>query len=211
MCFVGLGENYKAKYRKNINDKNSSSQQKTNHHLLINFYGGCYRYLEYKVSFIPSNWLRKQIYKFIFKMKIGKNVTFHYRTEIRGGYKISIGDGTIIGDNVLLDGRSGLYIGKNVNFSSNASVYTLEHDYQDSLFGTKGGAVIIKDRAWISCNSVILPNVTIGEGAVIGAGAIVSKDIDSYTLNAGIPAKKIKNRTKELTYDFKSNETSIFY
>lgn len=46
----------------------------------------------------------------------------HFRTEIRGTYKLKIGEGTIIGDNALLDARSGLYIGKNVNLSSNVSI-----------------------------------------------------------------------------------------
>jgi len=57
-------------------------------------------------------------------MNIGKNVVIHKGLELRGGSRISIGDGSIIGDNVLLDGRGGLTIGNNVNFSSNASVYT---------------------------------------------------------------------------------------
>ena len=89
--------------------------------------------------------------------------------------------GTIVGDNVLLDARRGLTIGKNVNFSSNVSVYTLQHDHRSPTFSCSpdGGNVAIGDRVWIGCNVVILPGVTIGEGAVLfwlcrhkGRGAI---------------------------------------
>lgn len=54
--------------------------------------------------------------------------------------------------------------------------------------------VIIQDGVWISSNVTILKGVTVGEGAVIAAGAVVTKDVEPYTIYAGIPAKKIKNR-----------------
>lgn len=57
----------------------------------------------------------------------------HFRTEIRMPYKLKIGRGTIIGDNALLDARSGLYIGNNVNLSSNVSIYTLQHNYREKI------------------------------------------------------------------------------
>ena len=116
------------------------------------------------------------------------------------------GGGTIIGDNVILDARKGLTIGKNVNFSSNASVYTLQHNHRSPTFscdfGDKKMSVEIGDRAWLGSNVVVLPGVTIGEGAVCCAGCVVTKDVEPYAVVAGIPAKKVGERPQVLTYEF---------
>ncbi len=131
------------------------------------FRNGWQRYMLYNIGMIPSHHIRRFVYRAL-GAEIGKNVVFHFRTEIRGMNKLKIGVGTIVGDNVLLDARRGLTIGKNVNFSSNVSVYTLQHDHRSPTFSCSpdGGNVAIGDRVWIGCNVVILPGVTIGEGAV---------------------------------------------
>ncbi len=79
-------------------------------------------------------------------------------------------------------------------------IWTMEHDPQDPLYRVKGGPVIIEDYVWISCRVVILPGVTIGEGAVVAAGAVVTKDVAPYTIVGGVPAKEIGTRTKDLRY-----------
>ena len=66
--------------------------------------------------------------------KIGKNVVIHWKTEIRNPNNLEIGDGCIIGDNAILDARQGLTFGKNVNLSSNVSIYSMQHDYRDPYF-----------------------------------------------------------------------------
>lgn len=53
------------------------------------------------------------------------------------------------------------------------------------------GPIHIKNDAWIGAGSIIFPNVTIGEGAIVGAGSVVKRDVASYTIVAGVPAKKI--------------------
>ena len=80
-------------------------------------YGGS-RFVMFNISEIPSVHFRCLLYKGL-GAQIGKNVIMHFRTEIRMPYKLKIGRGTIIGDNALLDARSGLCIGNNVNWSSN--------------------------------------------------------------------------------------------
>lgn len=124
-----------------------------------------------------------------------KNVTFHFRTEIRATYKLKIGKGTIIGDNALLDARSELTIGRNVNLSSNVYIYTLQHDHRNPFFKCpdptfRKMSVEIDDRAWLGSNVIVLPGVHIGEGAVCCAGCVVTKDVEPYAVVAGIPAKK---------------------
>lgn len=63
-------------------------------------------------------------------------------------------------------------------------------------------SVEIGDRAWIGSNVVVLPGVTIGEGAVCCAGCVVTKDVEPYAVVAGIPAKKVGERPRVLTYEF---------
>lgn len=64
----------------------------------------------------------------------------------------------------------------------------------DEIFNKGNKAVIIEDDVWIGQNAVILPGIKIGKGAVIGAGAIVTKDIEPYSIAVGVPAKVIKKR-----------------
>lgn len=146
-------------------------------------------------------------------VNMGKNVVFHFRTELRAPEKLQIGDGSIIGDNVILDGRKGLVIGRNVNFSSNVSVYTLQHDYKDPDFRCTDRhdmLVSIDDRAWLGSNVIVLPGVHIGEGAVCCAGCVVTKDVEPYSVVAGIPARKISERPKNLRYNFDGKSCRLY-
>ena len=176
------------------------------------FKGGILRYIIYHIGFIPSCHFRRLLYKGL-GVKMGKKVGIHFRTELRSPEKLQIGEGTIVGDNAILDARSGLVIGKNVNISSNVSIYSLQHDYQDPDFRCTQRhkmAVTIDDRVWLGCNVVVLPGVHIGEGAVCCAGCVVTKDVEPYSVVAGIPAKKITERTKNLNYNFNGTSCRLY-
>ena len=175
--------------------------------------GGVMRFAIFNIGTIPSNRLRKLIYRMLCG-RIESNVTIHFKTEIRCPRRLTIGKGTIIGDNAILDARCGLTMGENVNLSSNVSIYTLQHDHRDPLFkcneDKKKMSVEIDDRVWLGSNVIVLPGVHIGEGAVCCAGCVVTKDVPPYTVVAGIPAKKVGERPKVLKYDFKG-KTCAFY
>ena len=171
------------------------------------FKKGWQRYMLFQVGLIPSHHIRKFIYKAL-GAEIGKNVVFHFRTEVRGLHRLKIGDGTIIGDNALLAAQRGLTIGKNVNLSSNVSIYSGAHDHRDPYFRSTPATthpVNIGDRVWIGSNAIILTGVNIGEGAVVCAGAVVTKDVEPYAVVAGIPAKKVNERPHDLRYEFKKS------
>lgn len=140
-------------------------------------------------------------------------VVIYYGTEMREPYKIRIGCGSIIGDRAILDGRNGIEIGENVNLSSNVSIWTEQHDHRDSFFRCDTQTktpVKIGNRVWIGPNALILHSVEIGEGAVVAAGAVVTKSIEPYTIVAGVPAKKIGERNKNLKYEM-TGEYVPFY
>ena len=176
------------------------------------FHNGWSRYMLFQVGMIPSHHLRRLIYKAL-GAEIGKNVVFHFRTEIRGIHRLKIGDGTIIGDNALLAARRGLTIGKNVNLSSNVSIYSGAHDHRDPFFRSTAATtrpITIGDRVWIGSNAIILTGVNIGEGAVVCAGAVVTKDVEPYTVVAGIPAKKVNERPRDLRYEFTGRAVRLY-
>ena len=79
-----------------------------------------------------------------------------------------------------------------------------QHDINDAMFGSNnsGGSVVIENHAWISSRSVILPHNIIGEGAVVAAGAVVTKSVPAYAIVGGVPAKIIGQRSHTLKYEF---------
>ncbi len=130
--------------------------------------------------------------------------------EVRRPEWIEIGEGSVIGNGAVLDGRRGIRIGKNVNFSSGVWIWTVQHNYKDPMFGDVGGAVEIGDHAWLSCRVTVLPGVSIGEGAVIAAGSVVTKNVDPYWVVGGVPAIKIGERPREIHYSLGDNRPIPF-
>lgn len=121
--------------------------------------------------------------------------------EIRKGKNISIGRHCVINKNVLLDGRGGkLTIGSNVDIAQETNIWTLEHDVHDDYHRDKGGNVTIEDYVWVASRVTILPGITIGRGAVVASGSIVTKDVPAMSIVGGIPAKVIGQRTSKLLY-----------
>ena len=178
--------------------------------VIVLYVTGFVRYYDNRVNRIPSHHIRHYIYRHIYLMKIAKSATIYYGAQIRKPFKIKIGPGTTIGDNAILDGRNGIEIGSNVNLSSNVSIWTEQHDHRDPWFRCETqikDKVIIGDRAWLGPNTIVLHDVQIGEGAVVGAGAVVTKNVDDYAIVGGIPAKKIGERNHYLLYD---NSSGIY-
>lgn len=160
-------------------------------------------YYLYRLSHIPSHHIRNFVYRNVCMMRMGKKSVVYYGTEIREPSNIFIGEGSIIGDNSILDGRNGIKIGKNVVFASNVRIWTEQHDHRDPFFRCETqqhNPVMIDDRAWIGSHTIILHSVHIGEGAVVAAGAVVTHDVRPFTIVAGIPAKEIGERNRDLRY-----------
>ena len=107
---------------------------------------------------------------------------------------IIIGEDSIVGERAVLDGRDKLLIGNHVDIASEVMIYNSEHDVQSEDFPAVNSPVVIEDYVFIGPRAIILPGVKIGKGAVIGAGAVVTKDVDSMNIAGGVPAKLISER-----------------
>lgn len=182
-------------------------------------------YLATIVGYIPSHTIRLFLYRHFFRIKIGKDSSIHWRAEFNLPSGIEIGRNTIIGNDAFLDGRfkrekkfatlgqyikdflnpshRPLKIGNNVSIAGEVRIYTMEHDIDDPYFTAVGAPVVIEDYVVIGTRVTILPGVHIGKGAVLASGAVVTKDVEPYTVVGGVPAKEIKKRSQDLRYTLK--------
>lgn len=155
-------------------------------------------------------------YKSINFSSVGKNCNFKsLKSVFLYSNKIGIGDNVHIGPHAMLDGAGRIIIGNGVIIAPKVTIYSISHNFNYNLAALPYdnimicGEVKIGDYVWIGANAIILPGVSIGCGAVIGAGAVVAKDIPDYAVAVGNPAKVIKLRNKE-EYDKLSNEEQPF-
>ncbi|MCC0176431.1 acetyltransferase [Waterburya agarophytonicola K14] len=152
------------------------------------------------VSYLPSNKLRMS-YLQAYLAEVGEKTSVQMGCRFLNGRKVSLGDRNVINFGCLFDGRHyKIKTGSDVSIGPEATILTLGHDPQSAEFADQGGDVVIGDRVWIAYRAIILPGVTIGDGAVIGAGSVVTKDVEANTIVAGNPARIIKKRNPNLKY-----------
>lgn len=152
------------------------------------------------VGYVPSHHFRRFFYR-MFGIKIGKGSTIHMGLKLYNPFNIEIGEDSIVGEDAILDGRDKLIIGNHVDIASEVMIYNAEHNVRDPNFETTKASVKIEDYVFIGPRAIILPGVHIKKGAVVGAGAVVTKDVSENTIVGGVPAKQIGTReTKNLNY-----------
>jgi acetyltransferase-like isoleucine patch superfamily enzyme len=152
------------------------------------------------ISKLPSHDIRLFLYRSVFRTRIGRDSTIHRGCELFMPTRIKIGRNTIVGWDSMLDGRGGLEIGNNVDIANNVFIFTAMHDPQDPFYRYVKKRVVIGDNVWLSSRSTILPGVRVGEGAVVSAGAVVTRDVKPYTIVAGVPARTIGKRKRNILY-----------
>lgn len=158
---------------------------------------------------------------------IGKNVLLSRKASIYGASRISIGDNVRIDDFCILSGN--ITLGSNIHISAyvalygangivledftgispRSTIYSAMDDFSgnyligpihpEETINVTGGKVVLQRFVQIGCNSVVFPNLTIGEGSVVGAMSLVKDSIDKWGIYAGVPVKRIKERNDRLT------------
>lgn len=155
------------------------------------------------LSFGITKPFRGMLCRYMFK-KCGKNInvergaSFGYDGAFVG-YDIEIGSNSGIGINARLESTGRIVIGENVMMGPDVAILTRNHQHDDITkpMGTQGytpDPVIIEDDVWIGMRVIILPGVRIGRSSIIGAGAVVTKDVPAYSIFAGNPARVVKMR-----------------
>jgi maltose O-acetyltransferase len=152
------------------------------------------------VTNFPSGMVRVLYLRHVLGLEIGKETFIHMGCFFEGD-KIRIGDNTVVGRGCFLGGNGGaLTIKNNVSITARTYIFCASHDVNSPSFDGVHADVVIEDRAWIGASALIQPGVTIGEGAVLGAAAVATKDVPEFTVWAGVPAKQIGTRNRDLTY-----------
>lgn len=151
------------------------------------------------LHYIPF-WFLRRFYLKAVRAKIGKGTFVMKNVYIQSPNRLKIGAYSHINRGVLLDARGDITIGSSVSVSHNVNIMTGGHDHMSPHFIGVFKPIVIKDYAWIGVGVTILQGVTIGKGAVVCAGAVVTKDVADYEIVAGVPAKRIGERTNELQY-----------
>lgn len=160
------------------------------------------------VGFVPLHSFRWLVYV-IAGVRIGSGSHIHMGAQFFRPSGVRIGKGTIIGQNVFLDGRAKLVVGDHVDIASEVMIYNSEHDINSETFDAIDGPVEIGDYVFIGPSVIILPGVKVGRGAVIAAGAVVTKDVGEGVIVGGVPAKEIGERG--LTdYKYKLGRSRLF-
>lgn len=109
------------------------------------------------------------------------------------GKPVTIGQGCFIQQCCTFFGRGGITIGNDVFIGPKCNLITINHDADpNNRSATYGRPIVIEDKVWIGINSTILPGVTIGYGAIVGAQSVVTHDVPPLSVVAGNPAKVIK-------------------
>lgn len=113
---------------------------------------------------------------------------------------LSIGENSTIGEFNNIRAVGECFIGENCLISQNVSLIGANHKYDrgdlitNQDWDTEKMGFFIGDDVWVGCNAVILPGIVVGNGVVIAAGSVVTKNLDEYCIYAGVPAKKIGER-----------------
>ncbi|WP_251518619.1 acyltransferase [Staphylococcus sp. HKU1] len=129
--------------------------------------------------------------------KIGQNVYIGKHVSLKNIEQAIIGNNVSIHDMCYVDGFGGLEIGNDVSIAHSSSLISANHTWNDKNTPIKynkvsAGKIVIKDDVWIGCGVRVLSNVEINHRSVIAAGAVVNKNTEPNSLNAGVPIKKIK-------------------
>jgi acetyltransferase-like isoleucine patch superfamily enzyme/putative methionine-R-sulfoxide reductase with GAF domain len=119
---------------------------------------------------------------------------------------IEIGESTYIGPYVCIAGPGHIKIGKNCLIAAQAGLFANNHIYSDPTAninsqGVTREGIVIEDDCWLGAGVKVLDGVTIGEGSIIGAGAVVTKDIPPFSIAVGVPAKVIRSRKEYVSKD----------
>ncbi len=147
------------------------------------------------------------------RFSVGRETRFEGRMTIeRAGAKVTVGDRTFVG-HCVLSCAEGIDIGNDVMIAWGVTIF--DHGSHSIRFseramdvrnwnrGEKDWSVVdirpvrIADRAWIGFGSIVLPGVTVGEGAVVGAGSVVTRDVPAWTVVAGNPARTIRTLSED--------------
>jgi len=129
-----------------------------------------------------------------FGASIGAHVNTYPSTRIYFPWNLTVGDWSAIGEDVLIYNLGPVTLGEKVTISHRAHLCAGTHDYAQPDLPLLKPPIEIKEQAWICADAFVGPGVTVGDGAVVGARAVVVKDVEPWTIVVGNPSRVVKKR-----------------
>ena len=130
----------------------------------------------------------------LFGARIAKGVRIESTATFWAPWNVTIGKNSWIGGGARLYAVDKITIGANVVVSQDADICTASHDISSSIFDLVMKPIVIDDYAWVAARAAVLPGVKVGDGAVIGYAAVVTRDVAPWTVVGGNPATLLKRR-----------------
>jgi maltose O-acetyltransferase len=148
------------------------------------------------INRIPFHCVRQFWYRRMMGIKIGRHVQIWLGCKFVGDNisEIEIADHVVISNDVTINASRPICIGERTTIASGVKILTTDHDPQDPHFAPRKASVTIGARVWIATNAILLKGTTVGNGSVIGAGAVVSGEIAPLSLVAGNPGRVFGKR-----------------
>lgn len=149
----------------------------------------------FRLSPVPLFGVRRWILR-AFGARIEDGANIYPSVKIWLPSNLEVGFGATLGPNVIVYNQGKIKVGRNTIVSQGVHLCASTHDYNDPLHSLILAPITIESNAWVCADAFVGPNVTIFEGAVLGARAVLTKDADAWCVYAGNPACKIKQRVK---------------
>jgi putative colanic acid biosynthesis acetyltransferase WcaF len=127
-----------------------------------------------------------------FGARLGKGCHIYASAKIWAPWNLECGSWACIANDAEIYNPATVFLGERAVVSQGAFLCAASHDYADPAFPLIHGAIVVGNRAWVAARAVVLMGVKIGEGSVIGAGSIVTKDVPPNTVCVGNPARVVK-------------------
>lgn len=152
------------------------------------------------INKIPSRHLRRGFYRML-GMEAGRGSFLSRRVEVLYPKGLVMDERVSIGWFAELDARGGIFIGNDSVIASHVKLITGSHDIDSPSFSADFLPIHIGHHCWIGTGAIILQGVDIGDGAVVSAGAVVTRDVEPWSVVGGVPARFIRKRTEGLDYE----------
>jgi putative colanic acid biosynthesis acetyltransferase WcaF len=131
-----------------------------------------------------------------FGARIGKGCHIYGAAKIWAPWKLICHSSACVADKAEIYNPANVVLEEYATISQGAFLCTASHDYADPAFPIVEAPITVGRRAWVAARAIVLMGVHIGEGSVIGAGSVVTRDVPSHTVCAGNPARVVKEITK---------------
>lgn len=176
----------------NLSKYNNNNYKPGN--IFLRFFWYFINVIFFKSSFFPFNFLKIFLLQ-LFGCSIGKGVVIKPNVNIKYPWKLSLGNYVWIGERVWIDNLDNVMIGNHVCISQGAMLICGSHNYKQKSFDLLTKEITINDGVWIGAKSIILPGVVAESHAILSAGSVISKNLESFTVYKGNPAEKVGSRT----------------